>query len=95
MGRNWRVGVNAGEDTKLITDGPFHRVRHPIYALSILMMIATFLTVPTLPMLIVAVLHIGLMNLKARNEEAWLEQRHGPAYGRYLLHSSRFIPRMR
>src|SRR5262245_41651165 len=30
MGRSWRMGVNPGECTMLVTRGPFRFVRHPI-----------------------------------------------------------------
>ena len=58
MGKDWRMAVAVGEKTNLITDGPFRRIRHPIYAFSILLMICTAIVVPTLPMLAVAVAHI-------------------------------------
>ena len=68
-------------------------MRHPIYALSILLMLCTLAIVPTLPMLVVAVVHIALMNAKARSEERHLLAVHGDAYARYLRTSGRFLPR--
>ena len=32
MGRSWRIGVEEGERTDLVTGGPFAIVRNPIYA---------------------------------------------------------------
>ena len=54
MGKDWRMAVAVDESTNLITDGPFRRIRHPIYAFQILLMICTVVVVPTLPMLVVA-----------------------------------------
>jgi protein-S-isoprenylcysteine O-methyltransferase Ste14 len=93
MGDDWRMDVSA-DHTALITDGPFRRIRHPIYAFSILLMLCTAVALPTLPMLIVALVHIALMHLKARNEEAYLAAVHGEAYTRYAARTGRFVPRL-
>ena len=95
MGRDWRMAVTPGEDQALIMDGMFSRIRHPIYALSILLMVCTAIIVPTLPMLAVASVHVALMIAKARNEERHLLARHGETYRRYLASTGRFLPRLR
>ena len=93
MGKDWRMAVAVGEDTNLITDGPFRCIRHPIYAFSILLMLATAFVVPTVPMLIVAAVHVVLFNMKARNEERHLLATSGDAYAQYVQRTGRFIPR--
>jgi protein-S-isoprenylcysteine O-methyltransferase Ste14 len=92
MGRDWRMDI-SDHNTALITDGLFARIRHPIYAFSIGMMVATAIVLPSPPMLLVAVIHIVLMNIKARNEEAHLAHMHGDAYARYIERTGRFAPR--
>jgi len=93
MGKDWRMAVAVGEKTNLITDGPFRRIRHPIYAFSILLMICTAIVVPTAPMLAVAAAHIVWMNLKARNEERHLLRTQGDDYAGYMQRTGRFLPR--
>ncbi len=93
MGSNWRMDVGVATKAPLITDGLFAYIRHPIYAFSILLMLCTVAIVPTLPMLALAVVHIVLMNAKARSEERHLLATHGDAYARYLRTSGRFLPR--
>ena len=92
MGRYWRMDI-SDRNTALITSGMFARVRHPIYAFSIAMMIATAIVLPTPPMLLLAAIHIVWMNIKARNEEAHLARIHGEAYARYVERTGRFLPR--
>ncbi len=41
MGTSWRMGIDPGEKNPLIVTGPFAYVRHPIYALSSVLMLAT------------------------------------------------------
>jgi protein-S-isoprenylcysteine O-methyltransferase Ste14 len=93
MGTHWRMAVSLKGEEELITDGPFRHVRHPIYALSMLLMICSAVVVPTAPMLAVAIVHLVLNYLKARNEEKHLLTVHGDAYRRYLARTGRFFPR--
>lgn len=93
MGRNWRMDVPPEGEEELFTDGPFRYVRHPIYALSMLLMICSAIVVPTVPMLAVAIAHLLLMQLKARHEERHLLAVHGAAYRRYLERTGRFFPK--
>ena len=92
MGKHWTIAVTHDETSKLFTGGMFGRIRHPIYALSIVLMIATLAVVPTWPMLVVAVIHLTLMVIKARNEERFLLAAHGEAYARYCRDTGRFVP---
>lgn len=92
MGGHWTIAVTRDETSTLFTGGMFGRVRHPIYALSIVLMIATLVVVPTWPMLVVAIAHLALMVIKARNEEQFLLAAHGEAYAQYCRITGRFVP---
>jgi len=95
MGKSWRMGIDPNETTELIVEGPYAYVRHPIYTLSIVLMLCTMLIVPTPLMLIAGVLHITFLVWEARREEQYLVQVHGDPYARYLQQVGRFIPRPR
>ena len=56
-------------------------------------MICTAVVVPTLPMVVVAAVHVALVTAKARNEERHLMATHGEAYARYVARTGRFLPR--
>jgi len=92
MGTRWRMDVSLAGEEELITDGLFRYVRHPIYALQMVLMACTVLVLPTIPMFVVGVVHFVLIQLKARNEERHLMSVHGEAYRRYLARTGRFIP---
>ena len=95
MGRSWRMGIDPAERTALVFTGPFAHVRHPIYALSSLMMLATLAAVPSPVMAAVAVLHLSLLQWEARREEHHLSALHGSAYDDYRAGVGRFVPRLR
>jgi protein-S-isoprenylcysteine O-methyltransferase Ste14 len=94
MGADWHSS-DTRQKTELVTTGLYGRVRHPIYALSILLMLCTVSVVPTLPVAVIAVIHIALMHVKARNEERFLTGMHGDAYVQYCRRTGRFFPRAR
>jgi len=95
MGKNWRMAVTPDQQTELVTTGLYGYVRHPIYSLSILLMLCTVFVVPTVPVVVMAVVHIALMVFKAHIEERFLSERHGATYLRYLERTGRFVPRLR
>lgn len=95
MGQSWRMAVTPRERTELVTIGLYAYLRHPIYALSILFMLCSAVVVATVPMLVVAAIHVALMVLKARNEERVLLTVHGDAYRSYCRRTGRFFPRLR
>jgi len=94
MGENWRMAVTPGETTELVTGGLYAHIRHPIYALSVVLMLCSAVVVPTAPMIVVAAIHIALMIVKARNEERFLLRAHGDRYARYYARTGRFFPRL-
>ena len=93
MGRSWRIGIDPNEKTQLIISGPYKWVRHPIYALSILLMICSVAAVPSLLMAVIAGIHITMLQLEARREERYLIGVHGADYRSYMESVGRFIPR--
>jgi protein-S-isoprenylcysteine O-methyltransferase Ste14 len=93
MGRSWRMGIDPGEKTQLIFTGAYAYVRHPIYALSSLLMFASVVAVPAPLMVVVGMIHLAFLQWEARREERYLVQLHGDHYRLYLLNVGRFFPK--
>jgi len=93
MGASWRMGIDPNEKTRLVVTGPYARVRHPIYALSSLLMLASVAAVTTPLMLAAAAFHLIFLQWEARREEAYLLGAHGAAYADYCRATGRFMPR--
>ena len=92
MGKSWRMGIDPAETIPLVVNGPWAYVRHPIYALSSLLMLATLATVPTALMAVVAAVHLSLLQWEAAREEQYLIHTHGDVYRQYRQQTGRFIP---
>ena len=94
MGKSWRMGIDPNEKNQLITTGPYSRIRHPIYALSSLLMLATALALPSPLLFLVAAIHLTLLQLESRREEKYLINAHGQNYVQYHHRTGRFLPRL-
>lgn len=94
MGKSWRMGIDPNEKTTLVFNGPYAYVRHPIYGLSQVLMLAALCAWPSPLMFLVAALHLALMQWEVRREDYYLVQLHGPAYADYMKRVGRFVPRL-
>ena len=93
MGKSWRMGIDPGETTALVVQGPFAYVRHPIYTLQIVLLAATAAAAPCWIVIGVAVLLACLLQWEAIREEDHMIRTHGETYGRYRAGVGRFVPR--
>ncbi|HKQ46689.1 MAG TPA: methyltransferase [Phycisphaerae bacterium] len=95
MGEQWRMGIDPTQKIRLLVDGPFARIRHPIYSLSILLMLCSVVILPSPTMFVLAAVHILLMHIKAGNEERFLLETQGRTYAEYCRKTGRFVPFIR
>ena len=93
MGSAWRIGVKQEERNQLVTTGPFARVRHPIYALQVLMLTGALLLLPTVCSLVLLAFHLICVWLKAADEEAYLLTVHGEKYREHIARTGRLLPK--
>lgn len=93
MGDSWRVGVDPGEHTELVTDGPFELVRNPIYSAMLPTVLGLVLMVPN-PLAVAAIVTLSVgLELQVRVvEEPYLLRVHGDVYARYASRVGRFVP---
>lgn len=95
MGRSWRIGVDAGERTALIGEGPFLYVRNPIFSSMVLSLVGFALLTPHVLALIAIVALLTALQLQVRVvEEPYLRRVHGRNYARYAANTGRFLPRI-
>jgi protein-S-isoprenylcysteine O-methyltransferase Ste14 len=93
MGDSWRVGVDPGERTELVTDGPFSLVRNPIFAAMIPFFAGIALLAPNALTIGGVVLLVLSLELQIRFvEEPHLSRVHGQRYDDYAARVGRFLP---
>ena len=93
MGRNWSLIARTRDDHKLVQDGPFALMRHPIYVAMFGLLVATALSLGHMVNLIAAI-PIFLWGTLSRVaiEERLLRNAFGDAYDAYAKRVKRFIP---
>jgi len=93
MGDSWRIGVDASERTTLITNGPYRRVRNPIFTFMVLAVLGLALLTPNALALAAVAAVIAAVEIQVRTiEEPYLERVHGEPYRAYRERSGRFVP---
>jgi protein-S-isoprenylcysteine O-methyltransferase Ste14 len=93
MGSSWRIGVDPGERTALVTTGMFAVVRNPVFSAMVLAQAGVALMVPTWVSLLGLVALVVAVNLQVRFiEEPYLLAVHGPAFEVYAARVGRFVP---
>jgi protein-S-isoprenylcysteine O-methyltransferase Ste14 len=93
MGESWRIGIDEGERTTLVTDGPFALVRNPIFAAMIPATLGLLLMVPNVVAAAGLVALTVALQLQTRVvEEPYLLRAHGDPYAQYAARVGRFIP---
>lgn len=93
MGTSWRIGVDHGERTELVTTGPFAIVRNPIFAAMLPTALGLALLVPSWPALAgLAGLALALELQVRVVEEPYLLRVHGESYRAYAARVGRFVP---
>jgi protein-S-isoprenylcysteine O-methyltransferase Ste14 len=93
MGASWRVGVDAGEHTDLVTGGLFRHVRNPIFTSMLVGFAGLALLVPNALGIAGFVLSVLSLQLQVRLvEEPYLIERHGTPYRTWAASSGRFLP---
>jgi protein-S-isoprenylcysteine O-methyltransferase Ste14 len=91
IGRNWGMPMTRKENPDLVTTGPYHAIRHPIYTGIIGGMVGTALAT-TLYGLIAAAVLAAFFIYSALNEERYMTELFPDTYPEYKRHSKMLIP---
>ena len=93
MRSSWRIGVDEGEKTALVTGGLFAYVRNPIFTGMLFAAFGLVLLVPNLLSIAALVSALAGLEIQVRlTEEPYLLRAHGNAYRSYAQRVGRFLP---
>jgi protein-S-isoprenylcysteine O-methyltransferase Ste14 len=79
---------------KLVTSGPYHWVRHPLYTVGSSMFIAIGLMADNWFIAILGVFTFIIMAVRTPREEANLIEKFGDDYLEYMQHTGRYLPKL-
>ncbi len=93
LGRNFSISL-AVEGHTLVTDGPYRRVRHPMYTAFATTFVGFFLLSASWFVGVASALGYGAaMGIRTRREEHTLIDAFGDRYRDYMRQTGRFLPR--
>lgn len=95
LGTNWSISLELRESHRLITEGLYRNVRHPMYTALLLYGIGQVLAVPNRivgPSYLIAM--VVLVAFRLGPEEALMRSRFGSAYDDYASRTKRLVPRI-
>jgi protein-S-isoprenylcysteine O-methyltransferase Ste14 len=93
LGRNWSVSLEVRENHKLITEGVYGQVRHPMYTAFWLWAVAQALLLPNWVAGLSGLIGFGtLYVLRVGEEERLMIDAFGEAYRTYMGRTARLIP---
>jgi len=92
IGRNWGGLITVQQDHKLMRNGPYGIVRHPIYSGFMLATLGTAIIVGQIGGLISVALIVISWGYKARLEETLMVEQFGAEYEDYRRHVKALIP---
>ena len=93
LGRNWSITLEVREGHRLITQGVYRRIRHPMYSALVLYAVAHALVIPNWvagPSNLVA--FAVLFALRVRAEERMMLEQFGDEYSAYIARTKRLVP---
>ena len=79
------------EARRAVMDGPYARIRHPLYLAEEIAVFGLFLQFRSIPVALILLAHFGFQILRMKNEERVLADAF-PAYADYMKRTARLVP---
>ena len=91
LGRNWGTPMTQKDDPELVTSGPYHLVRHPIYSGILMAGVGTAVALNWLWLTVFALAGIYLL-YSATVEERYLTEKFPDSYPAYRRSTKMLVP---
>ena len=98
LGKNWVHVLDSStfqqrRTATLVTSGPYHYVRHPMYLGGFVFLISQSLVAATWLLFLTALATVALFYSQIGKEERMLIEKFGDEYREYMKRTPKFIPR--
>lgn len=96
LGRNWSPTLDIREDHRLVTEGLYQRIRHPMYLSLWLLVISQAMILPNYVAGFSGLVPFAILYFqRVQKEERMMLEEFGSAYEAYLQKTGRLIPKLR
>ena len=93
LDRQWSIALEIQEEHKLITTGPYKRVRHPMYLGIFVYTIGLCIVSLDVLVILFFVFSIWVNYRRIPNEEQMMIDQFGDEYTEYMQHTGRLLPK--
>jgi len=94
LGKYWSTNLQLRQDHRLVTNGPYAQVRHPLYTAMMGYGTSMALVSAQWGFLLMALLMIVGVIFRAPKEEQMMIGQFGEEYRQYMQRTGRFLPKM-
>ena len=94
LGRFWSWDLRIQQDHKLVTEGVYARVRHPMYTVLMAHTVGLAVVSSSWLFMLLCAARIAGLYLRIRREEAMLIEKFGDEYRAYMRRAGRLLPRL-
>jgi protein-S-isoprenylcysteine O-methyltransferase Ste14 len=95
LAEHYSYTLEVQESQKLVTAGPYHRIRHPIYTGTLAFLVFQFIVADNWLFLALAIALVPYLLKRIKKEEAMMVEHFGEEYVDYMKRTGRLIPRIR
>ena len=95
LDRSWSVTLKLQAGQKLVTSGPYQRIRHPMYTVLIMYMLSWVLVSANLLFLIYYAFSVFLIAVRIPREERMMLEKFGEEYRVYMKRTGMLLPHFR
>lgn len=94
LGKHWSTNLILGKEHTLVTDGPYHWVRHPMYTALFGFFVGEMLVSSNGLVAVLVVAGIAVLSARISKEEAMMIERFGDEYHAYQQRTGLLLPRL-
>lgn len=94
LGAHYSYALETKEVQKLITVGPYSRVRHPLYSVHNLFNLGMIFLTANLPLTVFALIGVPLVYARMKREEVMMIKQFGKDYEEYKQQTGRIFPKL-
>jgi protein-S-isoprenylcysteine O-methyltransferase Ste14 len=94
LGTNVTPTVVTRGKAYLVTNGPYHWVRHPLYVVGLISFIGFALMAENWFIALMAIIVFIILIIRTQKEETKLIEKFGDQYRGYMKHTGRFLPKI-
>ncbi len=95
LGQHYSYALETKTEQKLITSGPYSRVRHPLYSAHNLFNLGMVFLTAYSPLILFAIIGVPFTYARMKSEEKMMIEKFGGEYEEYLKRTGRIFPKLR